>query len=211
MQIKYLSLIIFLLLSFTGVGQEKTNEHSISYYAGSGTGGHDMLQGKHYYVGIDQSVWKFVYASTQISLMHARNQHHFEQEDVYLDEHSYNLMMQFDANLRIKLGPITITPHAGIIARYSDEVRYLAGSNQPPKSPLDEFISYRQQAFSGFSYGKAIGFNLEFMIFDHTSFGIRTDFQEFNNHPTGLSTVAFQIRTNFSKLINELKNPITTD
>ncbi|WKK79655.2 hypothetical protein [Marivirga arenosa] len=202
---KLLPILIFTLFSITVAAQEEAKVNSISYFAGSGFGGHDMLPGKHHYVGIDQSIWKFVYASAQVGIIHATNKRYFELDDISLDEHSYNLMMQYDVNLRIKLGPITITPHVGLIGRYSDEVRYLHGSNQPPETPIEDFLSYRKVAFSGLSYGKAVGVNFEFMIFDHTSFGVRTDIQEYNNNPTSLSTYAFQIRTNIQKLINEFK------
>ncbi|SMG33814.1 hypothetical protein SAMN05661096_02162 [Marivirga sericea] len=208
MHTKYLALLAFLLYSFVPFAQEQEQKFPISYYAGTGMGGHDFLMGQHHYVGIDQSVWKFLYASTHMSFIHANNQKYFKTEDLYLDQHSYNLIMQLDANIRIKIGPITLTPHAGISYRYSDEVMYLLGSNQPPETPLEDFKSYRKVGFSGISFGKAVGLNLEFMVFEHTSFGLRTDFQEYNNNPTSLTTLTFQLRTNFTQLIKDLKAPI---
>ncbi|WKK75415.1 hypothetical protein QYS49_28380 [Marivirga salinae] len=203
-------IFVILILHFTNDSLAQNTDQkdrSISYFAGSGEGGQDFLWGRHHYIGIDKSVWRFLYASSQLSYMHATNQRYFNIEDVYVDEHSYNLILQLDANLRINLGPITITPHAGISSRYSDEVRYLHGSKTPPGQPIKEDKSYRQEAFSGLSFGKAFGLNLELMIFDHTSIGIRTDIQEYNHSPTSLSTFSFQIRTNFPKLINEFKKP----
>lgn len=215
-QPKILSIAILIFISFSfshnSKAQEVTNKESqISYFAGSGMGGHDMMPARQHYIGVDQSVWKFLYASTILSYSYASNTKYFELDDIYENEHSYNLILQVDANLRLNLGPITITPHAGITSRYSDEQRFLSGSNQPVDTPLEDWISYREVSYKGLSHGWAVGMNLEFMIFDHTSFGVRTDIQEFNNNPTSLSTLSFQFRTNFPKLIDELKNPIDSD
>lgn len=209
-----ISILIFISLSFShnSKAQEVTEKESqISYFAGSGMGGHDMLPARQHYIGVDQSVWKFLYASAILSYSPASNTRYFELDDIYENEHSYNLIFQVDASLRLNLGPITITPHAGITSRYSDEQRFLSGSNQPVHTPVEDWISYREVSYKGLSHGWAVGMNLEFMIFEHTSFGVRTDFQEFNNNPTSLNTLAFQFRTNFPKLIEELKKPINYD
>lgn len=215
-QPKSLSIAILIFISFCFSHHLKAQgttekESHISYFVGSGYGGHDMMPARQHYIGVDQSAWRFLYASTILSYSHASNTKYFELDDIYENEHSYNLILQVDANLRIDLGPITITPHAGIASRYSDEKRFLSGSNQPVDTPLEDWISYREVSNKGFSHGWAFGMNLEFMIFEHTSFGVRTDFHEFNNQPAGLSTLAFQFRTNFSKLIQELKKPIKYD
>lgn len=196
----------FLFISTNLIAQDSKKSDANSYYFGSGLLSHDLLfDGRHHFFGVDRPIWKFFYLSGQFSYMHAKNDDYFYPKDLFITGHSYNLIAQIDANLRIKIGPLVLIPHAGSMLRYSDEkTQYYSAIYQDNSEYPTSITPDRLREFKGFSRGLAVGLNLEFMIFDHTSLGIRTDIQEYNNAAASLSTIAFQFRSNFSELIKEL-------
>ncbi|WKK85258.2 hypothetical protein QYS48_25390 [Marivirga arenosa] len=206
-------LLILSFYFFNSFSQLEEEKPSLSYYGGRGILSHDLIiDGSHYFFGVDRPVWKFFYLAGQFSYMHAKNDNLFKPEGLFVTGHSYNLVAQMDINARIKIGPIVIIPHVGSMIRYSDEmIQYYSvvyrGNSEYPSSINPE----RLEEYQGFTRGLAVGLNLEYMIYDHTSLGIRTDFQEYNNAATSLNTISFQFRTNFKALIGEVKKSLCSN